>query len=63
MRRVASVLGATFVTRMPPGSQPSRGPFLVSGEWSSLVMNDDGTRSLFLGPNGSAENLCNALSS
>jgi hypothetical protein len=55
--------GSHFVTRLPPGSQPSKGLFLVGGEWSSLVVNDDGTRSLFLGPDGSAENLCIPLSS
>jgi hypothetical protein len=54
--------GSHFVTRLPPGSQPSKGLFLVGGEWSSLVVNDDGTRSLFLGPDGSAENLCIPLS-
>jgi hypothetical protein len=55
--------GSHFVTRMPPGSNPGPGIFLVSGEWSTLLIDDDGTRSLLLGPDGSAENLCEPLSS
>jgi hypothetical protein len=55
--------GSHFVGRLPAGSDPGPGIFYVSGEWSSLVINDDGTRNLVLGPNGSAENLCVPLSS
>jgi hypothetical protein len=50
-----------FVGGMPAGSIPSQGLFYVSGRWSSLVAHADGTRQLFLGPNGSAENLCETL--
>jgi hypothetical protein len=55
--------GSHFVANLRPGAIPSNGIFLVSGEWSSLAIRDDGIRQLFLGPNGTAENLCDPLSS
>jgi len=55
--------GSHFVAGLPPNSDPGPGIYLVSGEWSTLVISDDGTRNLVLGPNGSAENLCIPLAS
>jgi len=50
-----------FVTRLPAGSTPAKGLFYVGGKWSSVVKNADGFNSLFLGPDGTAENLCDTL--
>lgn len=50
-----------FVGRTRAGSDPAQGIFYVSGRWSSLVRHDDGSSTIFLGPNGTAENLCETL--
>lgn len=44
------------------GSSPGRGIWQVGGRHSSLVRHDDGTSTIFLGPKGTAENLCVPLS-
>ena len=50
-----------FSARMPAGSSPSMGVYYVGGKWSSLDLNADGTRTIVLGPDGTAENLCDTL--
>jgi hypothetical protein len=50
-----------FVGRLRAGSDPEPGIFYVAGKWSSLSRNDAGGSTLVLGPNGSAENLCETL--
>ncbi len=50
-----------FSGTLPAGSLPERGLFVVGGRWSSLTVNDDGSRTLVLGPRGTAENLCEDL--
>lgn len=50
-----------FVGRVRAGTNPGPGLYYVSGEWSSLVRHADGTSSIFVGPRGSAENLCDVL--
>ncbi|MPZ60550.1 MAG: hypothetical protein GEU93_04485 [Propionibacteriales bacterium] len=49
------------VGAMAEGSSPEKGIWQVGGRHSSLVRHDDGTSSIFLGPNGTAENLCDTL--
>jgi hypothetical protein len=51
-----------FAAVLPPGSDPGFGFYRVSGEWSSLTVNPDGTRTIALGVNGTAENMCDAMS-
>lgn len=46
---------------MAEGSDPGKGAWYVGGTWSSMVRNDDGTSRIFLGPDGTAENLCETL--
>jgi hypothetical protein len=43
------------------GSEPAQGIYYMSGRWSSMSRNDDGSSTFFLGPRGSAENLCDTL--
>jgi hypothetical protein len=50
-----------FVGGARAGSDPAQGIFYVAGKWSSLVRHDDNSSTIFLGPNGSAENLCDTL--
>ncbi len=50
-----------FGAGLPKGSQPGRGLYYVGGRWSSLSINADGSRSLVLGPHGTAQNLCPLL--
>jgi hypothetical protein len=50
-----------FAAVLPPGSDPGFGFYRVSGAWSSLTVNPDGTRTIALGIDGTAENLCNAM--
>jgi hypothetical protein len=51
-----------FGAGLPKGSQPHRGLYRVSGRWSSVSVNPDGTLSLVLGrPHGRARNLCPLL--
>ena len=50
-----------FIGRIRAGNQPGPGVYYVTGSWSELVRNSDGTSSLFLGPDGTAENLCDTL--
>ncbi len=46
---------------MPEGGSPSKGVFIIDGKWSSIVIEDDGTRAITLGPRGTLENLCETL--
>jgi hypothetical protein len=46
---------------LPPGSDPGFGFYRVSGDWSSLSVNPDGTRAIALGVDGTAENMCDAM--
>lgn len=43
------------------GSEPAQGIFHVTGRWSSMVRNDDGSSTFFTGPRGTLENLCETL--
>jgi hypothetical protein len=43
------------------GSDPGKGIWYLTGRWSSLVRDDDGPVTVFLGPRGTAENLCETL--
>lgn len=52
-----------FVGTIPPGNDMASGLYYVGGKGSTLSIGPDGTRTLVLGPNGSAENLCAALQS
>jgi hypothetical protein len=56
-----TVLHGHFGTTLPKGSEPGHGLYYVGGRWSSLSINADGTRTLVLGPHGTARNLCPAL--
>jgi hypothetical protein len=56
-----TVQAGHFVGGARQGSEPGQGIIYVGGKWSSLVRNDDGSSTFFLGPNGSAENLCDTL--
>jgi hypothetical protein len=38
-----------FAAVLPPGSDPGFGFYRVSGDWSSLTVNPDGTRTIALG--------------
>ena len=55
------IISGHFSAVLPPGSEPDTGLFYVSGHGSRLVVEDDGTEVLTLGPRGSAENLCAPL--
>jgi hypothetical protein len=50
-----------FAAVLPPGSDPGFGFYRVSGDWSSLSVNPDGTRAIALGVDGTAENMCDAM--
>jgi hypothetical protein len=50
-----------FAGGVGPGGEPRRGIYYVSGRWSTLTEDEDGTRHLGLGPNGKSENLCRTL--
>jgi hypothetical protein len=50
-----------FAAVLPPGSDPGFGFYRVSGDWSSLTVNPDGTRAIAPGVNGTAENMCDAM--
>lgn len=54
--------GSHFGARMPAGSNLPRGIYRVSGKGSSVRFNEDGTRTITLGPHGTAVNMCGALS-
>lgn len=56
-----NALSGHFGAGMSKGSRPSRGLFYVGGRWTSVVVNQDGTSTLTLGPRGTAENLCTTL--
>lgn len=55
------VISGYFGATMPPGSDPRRGEYYVGGQGAALFQNADGTRTLKLGSNGTAENLCPIL--
>ncbi len=50
-----------FSARLPEGSSPERGLFYLGGKDTSVAFNADGTRTVTLGPKGTAENLCDTL--
>jgi hypothetical protein len=50
-----------FTTSFQPGSGVEPGVYYVGGKGTSMTVNPDGTKTLQLGKNGSAENLCPAL--
>ena len=50
-----------FTTGFRPGSGVEPGVYYVGGKGTSMTVNPDGTKTLVLGKNGSAENLCLAL--
>ena len=56
-----TVQSGHFGAGLPKGSQPGRGLYYVGGRWSSVSINDNGSRSLVLGPHGTAQNLCPLL--
>lgn len=56
-----TVLSGRFTTSIAPGNDVAPGVYYVSGKDSQLTLNPDGSKTLALGKNGSAENLCPAL--
>ncbi len=56
-----TVLSGHFTTSIAPGNDVAPGVYYVSGKDSQLTLNPDGSKTLALGKNGSAENLCPAL--
>ena len=60
MESMTSQHGA-FGATMPAGSQPATGLFVLSGHGTTLTLNPDGTRGFTLGPQGTAENVCEAI--
>jgi hypothetical protein len=57
-----TALHGHFGAGLPKGSHPHRGLYRVSGRWSSVSVDSDGTLSLVLGrPHGRATNLCPLL--
>ncbi len=50
-----------FTSGMPAGSVPFKGVAYVGGRYSSVVFDDDGTRTITLGPRGTIENVCDLL--
>lgn len=60
MASMTSQYGA-FGATMPAGSEPATGLFVLAGHDTTLTINPDGTRSFALGPQGAAENVCQAL--
>jgi hypothetical protein len=60
MESLTSLRGA-FGAGLPEGSHPGKGAYVVDGRWSSVILEDDGTRTIALGPRGTLENLCETL--
>jgi hypothetical protein len=54
-------LRGSFGAGIPEGGHPGKGAYVVGGRWSSVVFEDDGTRTIVLGPRGTLENLCETL--
>ena len=54
-------LRGSFGAGIPEGGHPGKGAYVVGGRWSSVVFEDDGTRTIVLGPRGILENLCETL--
>ncbi len=50
-----------FGSTIPDGSNLPRGVYRFGGKWTTLKLNEDGTRRVDLGPKGTAENLCTVL--
>ncbi len=57
---IRSVHGA-FGATMPAGSQPGTGLYVLGGHGTTVTFESDGSRSFTLGPNGTAENVCEAI--
>ncbi|MPZ96798.1 MAG: hypothetical protein GEU96_18290 [Propionibacteriales bacterium] len=59
--RSITIQNGSFSGGMPDGGSHPRGRYIVTGRWSSLTVNGDGTNTIALGPNGTAENICDTL--
>ncbi|MFY9915016.1 MAG: hypothetical protein WAK18_10140 [Nocardioidaceae bacterium] len=58
-----TILTGHFGATMPPGNEMAAGLYRVGGKDSAMTIEPDGKRYLVLGPHGSTEDLCAALSS
>lgn len=56
-----TVLSGHFTTSIAPGNELPPGVYYVTGKDTRMTLNPDGTKTLVLGKNGSAENLCPEL--
>ncbi len=56
-----TVLSGHFTTSIAPGNEMPPGVYYVTGKGTRMTLNRDGTKTLVLGKNGSAENLCVVL--
>ena len=56
-----TVLSGHFTTSIAPGNEMPAGVYYVTGKGTRMTLNPDGTKTLVLGKNGSAENLCVVL--
>lgn len=57
-----TVLSGHFTTSIPPGNDLPPGEYYIGGKGTRMTKSPDGTKTVVLGKNGSAENLCPALS-
>lgn len=57
-----TIVTGHFGATIPPGNEMAAGLYRVGGKDSSLTIERDGKRYIALGPNGSTEDLCAALS-
>ncbi|MBA2773905.1 MAG: hypothetical protein H0U36_07645 [Nocardioidaceae bacterium] len=56
-----TILSGHFTTSFAPGNEVPPGIYYVGGKGTQMTLNPDGTKTLVLGKNGAAENLCPAL--
>ncbi len=56
-----TILSGHFTTSFRPGNSVEPGVYYVGGKDTAMTVNPDGTKTLVLGKNGSAENLCPEL--
>jgi hypothetical protein len=56
-----SVLSGHFTTSIPAGNDLPQGVYYIGGRGTTMTVNPDGTRTVELGPTGTAENLCPEL--
>ncbi len=57
-----TIVTGHFGATIPPGNEMAAGLYRVGGKDSSMTVDPDGKRYIALGPNGSTEDLCAALS-